>query len=93
MEPAPSKRILDDVHESAAAPCARLADLWRSARTEIKTAKADAAGWKILADRALAGLPMPGEVKAEIAHASTRRCTARRHGTALTRWPRSAGAN
>ena len=69
VEPAPSKRILDDVRESAAArhTVRELADLWRSARAEIKAAKADAAGWKILADRALALGLVPGEVKAEIA--------------------------
>ena len=68
VEPAPSKRILDDVRESAAArhTVRELADLWRSARAEIKAAKADAAGWKILAVRAGAR-PVPGEVKAEIA--------------------------
>ena len=42
------------MRESAAArhTVRELADLWRSARAEIKAAKADAAGWKILADRA-----------------------------------------
>lgn len=67
-EPEPSKRILDDVRESAASrhTVRELADLWRSARAEIKAAKADVAGWKIIADRALALGLVPGEVKAEV---------------------------
>ena len=64
----PKKSTLDDVRESAAArhTVRELADLWRSARAEIKAAKADAAGWKIIADRALALGLVPAAVKAEV---------------------------
>ena len=64
----PKQSALDDVRESAAArhTVRELADLWRLARADLKAAKATEAGWKIIADRALALGLVPGAVKAEV---------------------------
>ena len=64
----PKQSALDDVRESAAArhTVRELADLWRLARADLKAAKATEAGWKIIADRALALGLVPAAVKAEV---------------------------
>lgn len=65
---APPRSALDDVRESAEArhTVRELADLWRLARADLTAAGCDAAGWKLIADRALVLGLIPGAVSAEV---------------------------